>query len=296
MHDAIIIGGGFAGLAAALQLGRARRNVLVLDTGRPRNRFAAHSHGFFSRDGAPPLELLTEARAQLAPYTTVSVRQGGAVAAARIDGGFAVDNEGGDTLRTKTLVLAHGIVDEVSGLPGLADCWGRTVFTCPFCHGFEFADRPLGVLWRIGDIVHHARLYRNWSRNLTVFADGRKIDEASREALAELGVAIVEAPVLALEHEDGNLRAVVTDAGRTTVEAMFTHPAGRFSTSIGLDLGCETRDGAAAPYYVVDMMQQTSVAGVFAAGDVARQAPSISFAVADGVMAGSAVHHALMSR
>lgn len=295
MHDVIIIGGSFAGLAAATQLGRARRSVLVLDTGAPRNRFAAHSHGFFSRDGAPPFELLAEARGQLRPYKTVELATGRAIAANEIDGGFDVELDGGEKLTARKLILAHGMTDDLSVLPKGADaCWGKSIFFCPYCHGFEFADRRLGMLLRHGDALLMSKLYREWSRDLTIFTNGAPIDPIVRQTLAEGGVPIVDDTILAFEHDAGNLRAVVTAAGATPIDALFTHPPAKFSTDIGIQLGCATKEGGMGLFFDTGDWKSTSVEGVMAAGDIARPAPSISYAVADGVMAGTYTHRTLL--
>jgi thioredoxin reductase len=295
MHDVIIIGGSFAGLAAATQLGRARRDVLVLDTSLPRNRFAAHSHGFFTRDGVPPLELIAEARRQLATYTTVELRQARAVGARRIDTTFEVELEDGMKLAARELILAHGVTDDLSVLPeGAEACWGKTIFFCPYCHGFEFGDRKLGMLLRHGDALLMSRLYREWSKDLTLFTNGAAMDEVVRRALLDEGVVVVDDIVLSLEHTSGNLEAVATANDAIAIDALFTHPPARLTSDIGVGLGCETKPGGMSDIFVVDHLQQTTVPGVFAAGDIARQAPSITFAVADGVWAGTAAHRFLL--
>jgi thioredoxin reductase len=295
MHDVIIIGGSFAGLAAATQLGRARRDVLVLDTSAPRNRFAAHSHGFFSRDGAPTLELIAEAQRQLQPYTTVELRSARAIAANKVDGGFDVELQSGERLGARRLILAYGMTDDLSVLPeGAEACWGKSVFFCPYCHGFEFADRRLGLFLRHGDALLMAQLYREWKRDLTIFTNGGAIDDIVRTSLIDAGVTIVDDTVLAFEHDDGNLRAVVTAAGPVAIDALFTHPPARFTSDIGTQLGCETKEGALGPFFDTGDWKSTSVDGVLAAGDIARPAPSITYAVADGVAAGTYAHRTLL--
>ncbi len=296
MHDVIVIGGSFAGLAAATQLGRARRKVLVLDTGRPRNRFAAHSHGFFSRDGAPPLELIAEARKQLTAYKTVEFHNARAIAANQIDGSFEVELEGGERAQARKLILAHGMTDDLSVLPKGADaCWGKSLFFCPYCHGFEFGDRKLGLLLRHGDALELARLYREWTGDLTLFTNGAPVDALVRKALADFGVPIIDDTVLAFEHDNGEMRAVTTAGATVPIDALFTHPPAKFSTDIGVQLGCETRDGALGPYFTTGDWKGTTIEGVTAAGDIARPSPSISYAVADGVAAGVFTHRSLFA-
>ena len=296
MHDVIIIGGAFAGLAAATQLGRARRKVLVLDTGAPRNRFAAHSHGFFTRDGVPPLELVAEARRQLAAYPTVELHTGRAIAASKQGDGFEVELETGERLPARRLILAHGMTDDISVLPqGIDAVWGKTVFFCPYCHGFEVADRRLGLLLRHGDVLELARFYKEWTTDFTLFTNGAQVDAVARKALADMNVPIIDDTVMSFEHDDGQLRAVVTAAGSVPLDALFTHPPAKFSTNIGVELGCETKEGGLGPFFATDNLQMTTVPGVFAAGDIARPAPSISYAVADGVAAGTFAHRSLLT-
>lgn len=296
MHDVVIVGGGIAGLAAATQLGRARRPTLVLDTGLARNRFAAHSHGFLTRDGATPAELRAEAGRQLAAYAAIERRAGAAIAAREVAGGFEIDLENGTTVAGRRIILAHGIVDELDWLPGLADCWGRTAIHCPYCHGYEVRDGRLGYLYRgHADLAMLARLYRDWSRDLTVFSDGNPLEPAQRDDLAALGVKLVEAPVEGLLHEEGRLEAVATAAGPVPLDAIFVHAPTRFASPVGLSLGCAVSDGFVGPFFTVDARQQTSVPGVFAAGDAARPMHSVTFAAADGVGAGSAAHHSLLT-
>ena len=295
MHDVIIIGGSFAGLAAATQLGRARRKVLVLDTGLPRNRFAKHSHGFLTRDGAPPLEMLAEARRQLELYTTVELRAGCAIAANQVAPGFEVELDSGIRLASRKLILAHGMADDLGILPGVEACWGKTVFFCPYCHGFEVADRKLGLLLRHGDALDLARFYKEWTSDFTLFTNGAPIDDIVRQTLAGMQVKIIDDTVLNLDHADGELRAVGTAAGPVPLDALFTHPPVRFTTNLGVELGCNTKDGALGKFFAVDHEQQTTIAGVFAAGDIARPAPSVSYAVADGVAAGVFAHRSLLA-
>ena len=294
MYDVIIIGGGFAGLAAATQLGRARRKVLVLDTGKPRNRFAKEAHGFLSRDGAAPAELLAEARRQLATYGTVEIRDAEAIAANGELDGFTIELASHQQLAARRLILAHGVTDDLSGIPGMAECWGKTVLHCPYCHGYEVADRPLGLLLREGDILHLARFFSEWSNDLTLFANGAPIDPIARAALAEMRVKLVEEALVRFDHQDGVLKSVVTTAGSTPLDAIFVHAPIGFSTNVGVELGCETKPGMAGDFFLVDHMQQTSIPGVYAAGDAARPMHNISFAVADGAGAGVFAHQSLV--
>jgi thioredoxin reductase len=295
MYAVIIIGGGFAGLAAATQLGRARRKVLVLDTGKPRNRFAAHSHGFLSRDGAAPGELLAEARRQLDTYKTIERRTAEAISASAVDDGFSLELASGEQLTARRLILAHGVTDSVDTIPGMAACWGKSALHCPYCHGYEVADRPLGLLLREGDILHLARFFSEWTNDLTLFANGTPVDPTVQAALADMRVKLVEEAVVRFDHDDGMLNSVVTTAEPVPLAAIFVHAPISFSTNLGVELGCETKAGAVGDFFVVDHTQQTSIPGVYAAGDAARPMHNISFAVADGAGAGAFAHQSLLA-
>src|SRR5688572_15196043 len=168
LHDVIVVGGSFAGLSAAMQLGRARRRVLVVDAGRPRNRFAHSSHGFLGQDGRSPAEILETFRQQVLAYPTVELRQDEASDARDAgDGGFVVELGSGGSVRARRLVLATGVVDELPAVPGLAERWGVTVLHCPYCHGYEVADTRLGVLATGEGSMHHALLLPDWSADVT---------------------------------------------------------------------------------------------------------------------------------
>ncbi len=170
-YDAIVIGGGFAGLSAALQLARARRRVLVIDAGEPRNRFSEASHGFLGHDGRPPAAVLRDARKQLMVYSSAAVVDDRAVHAARHSDGFAVTLASGDVYSGARLVLATGIVDELPDIAGVRERWGRTVLHCPYCHGYEVADQRLGVLATSELSVHQALLIPDWSADVTLFTN-----------------------------------------------------------------------------------------------------------------------------
>ncbi len=216
-HDAIIIGARLRrGLAAATQLGRARRKGLVLDTARARNRFAAHSHGFFTRDGVRRRRLIDEARRRrLAIYQTVELRTGRAIAASQQGEDFEVELETGERLPARRLILAHGMIDDISVLPqGIDAVRGKTVFFCLLCHGFEVADRRLGLLLRHGDVLELALLLQGVDGRFHAVHQWRAGRCVARKALADMNVPIIDDTVMSFEHDDGWLRAVVTAAGR----------------------------------------------------------------------------------
>ncbi|PLR24419.1 thioredoxin reductase [Caulobacter zeae] len=292
-HDVIVVGGSFAGLSAAMQLARARRDVLVVDAGLPRNRFADASHGFLGQDGKAPFEILREAR-QLSAYPTVSFVEGEARDASQEGEGFAVALGDGRSLRSKRLVLATGVADQLPDIPGLKPRWGATVLHCPYCHGYEARDRRLGVLASGPMDLHKAQMIPDWGPT-TLFSQGLPIDAATRKQLITRGVTIEEVPVIELLGDEPDLSGARLADGRiVAIEAIFASPTVRMASPLAERLGCAQEDGPLGPLISADDWKATSVAGVFAAGDAARANHNATLASADGVLAGVGAHRSLV--
>lgn len=294
-YDVIIIGGSFAGLSAAMQLARARRPVLLVDAARPRNRYAAHAHGFLGQDGVPPQEIVAIARAQLARYPTVSFLDGEAIQALAQDGGFAVVMAGGEQVRGARLILATGMRDELPPLPGLQARWGQTVLHCPYCHGFEVAGEPLGVLAAHPMSVHQAMLLPDWGPT-TYFTQGQ-FEPSPEDArhLGARGVHVERTPVVALLGDAPALTGVVLADGRELpLRALFVASRVHMASPLAGQLGCEFDEGPLGPVIRVDDMKQTTVPGVFAAGDASTPMSNATLASASGVMAGVCAHRSLV--
>jgi thioredoxin reductase len=293
-HDAVIVGGAFAGLAAATYLARARRSVCVIDAHQPRNRFADASHGFLGSDGSDPGEILARARTQLAAYPTARMIEGEAAAAEARDHGFSVALSNGEEISARKAILAFGLRDTLEPIPGLAERWGKTVLHCPYCHGYEFADRPLGVLYRTPMSAHQACLVADWGPT-TLYLNGHALDPESAVKLAQRGVAIEPARLARLIGERCGLSAVELDDGRTSpVEALYAAPQSCLASPIAGQLGAAIDDGPMGPQVRTDADKMTTVPGLYAAGDIARAPHSVSWAVADGVTAGTSAHRALV--
>lgn len=294
-HDAIIIGGSFAGLSAATYIARGRRSVCVIDTGLPRNRFAAHSHGLLTQDGSAPAAMLATARAQVAAYPTVTFINGKAASAAREGDGFRITLDSGESVEGRKLVLAFGISDELPDIPGLTERWGQSVIHCPYCHGYEFSGQRLGVLSVSPMSVHQAMLIAEWGPT-TFYLNGSPSPDD--EALAQLrarGVAIEPGAVKAVHGEGASLSAIELADGRlSAVDALYLGPRTRLNSGIAEQLGCEMEDGPSGPFIRTDAMKLTSVPDVYAAGDITRAMHNVTFASADGVMAGTALHRSLV--
>jgi thioredoxin reductase len=295
MYEAIVVGGSFAGLSAAMQLARARRRVLMIDAGRPRNRFSPASHGFLGQDGASPAAIREAGLRQLGAYPTFELREGEAETARRDGEGFAVAIAGGGEEHARRLILATGVADRLPGLPGLEERWGRSVLHCPYCHGYEVRDRPLGVLATGPLAMHQASLIPDWGPTI-LFTDGRFEPDAEQSALLDArGVSIERAPVAALVGEAPALRGLrLADGREVPVEALFVAPSVRMASTLPHQLGCAFEEGPMGPYVRVDERKQTSVPGVYAAGDAARPMHNATFASADGLMAGVGAHQSLM--
>lgn len=293
-HDAIVIGGSFAGLSAAMYIARARRSVAIIDAGLPRNRFAAHSHGFFGHDGSAPGDMLATARAQVLAYPTASLVSGEARTAAPHGDGFAVTLASGEQLTADRLVLAFGLQDDLPPLPGLAERWGNSVIICPYCHGFEFSGQRLGVLAMTPMSAHQAMLVAEWGP-VTYFSSGFEPDAATRDELVHRGVSVEATPVVALRGEAPALSAVdLADGRQVPLDALFIGPQSRLNSDIADQLGCAFDEAPFGRIIRTDALKQTTVPGVFAAGDIARPMHSVTFAAADGVMAGTALHRSLV--
>lgn len=286
MQDVIIVGGSFAGLTAAMQLGRARRKVTVLDTGRNRNRYASHAHNILGHDGVPPGELLDAARKQVLGYPTVDLIEAKAIDVSGEPDNFAVATDGGDTINARRLILSYGIADEFPDIPGFVDCWGKTVIHCPFCHGYEVADKRWGLLYSSPMSLHGPALYANWTDDITLVLDGHHIIEEERHKLDRRGVRIVDGRLAAIHHNGGQVTGITLDDGTELgLDALYAHPRNRPSSDLHTRLGLEMKDTPTGTMITVGDMQATSRPGIYAAGDLAMAMHSVTFATNSGSLA-----------
>ncbi len=289
-YDVIVIGGSYSGMAAALQLLRARRRVLIVDSGKRRNRFASHSHGFLGQDGVDPAVIWSGARQQLLRYPTLTWIEGTAAEAAGLMDAFHVSLEDGSRHEGRRLLLATGVRDELPAIPGLAERWGRSIFQCPYCHGYELNMGRIGVI-AVGPMsLHQAQMLPEWGE-VTLLTNGAvQPDETIRADLAARGVSIEEEPVAALEGEadvrlaDGR---VLRFAGLFTASRAVPGP-------LAERLGCDLSENPLGQQIQTGETKETTVPGVFACGDVAKAPHSVSLAVGDGAWAGSQLHRSLV--
>lgn len=291
LFDVVIVGGSYAGMAAALQLARARRSVLVLDSGARRNRFAEASHGFLGQDGRSPAVIAEEAKAQLLKYGSVTWADALAERALKADTTFAIETNAGAEYEAKRLILATGVADILPEIPGLKERWGMSVFHCPYCHGYELYNGRLGVLATSPHAMHQAMLVPEWGKT-TLFTNGAMtIEQAQAEELAARGVVIEDEPVA----EVSRRAEVRLRSGRTiSLDAIFTQPRTELASPLAEQLGCAIAAGPLGHFIQTDTTKATTVPGIFACGDAAMATGSISLAVGDGAMAGVAAHRSLI--
>jgi thioredoxin reductase len=286
--DAVIVGGGPAGLSAALVLGRARRRVLVLDTGKPANAVSNGVGGLLGHERVLPADLRRSGREQLARHANVDVRDGAVLDAAPAADGFHVKLDGGPAVRTRALVLAHGLRYDPPALPGVEELWGRTVFHCPFCDGWEVRDRPLAVHGNGPAAARSALVVSTWSSDVLLCTDGPADLGGEREALARAGVRVREEPIREVVGQAGWLERIEFEAGPPEPrEALFVRTVRGQPNGLAEALGCEL---STAGTIVTDGDGRTRVAGIYAAGDAATEH---SRSVANAIGAGSRAAYAV---
>jgi thioredoxin reductase len=295
-YEVVVIGGGAAGLSAALVLGRARRRTLVVDAGEPRNAPAAHMQGYLSRDGMSPAEFLALGRAEIARYGVELVRDRAVDVAKGED--FAVALAGGETVHARRLVIATGLKDELPTLPGVAERFGRDVIHCPYCHGWEVRDQAFGVLATTPMSVHQALMVSQWSKDVTLFlhtvAETELTDDDLRR-LAAAGVAVVPGEVAELVVDEDRLTGVrLADGTRHAREALFVAPRAVPQTGLLEQLGAELRDTPFGAYPVVDETGLTTVPGVWAVGNAMGFAEQVVNAASAGYRAGATINGELL--
>ncbi|MBK3640750.1 NAD(P)/FAD-dependent oxidoreductase [Streptomyces sp. MBT33] len=293
-YEVIVVGGGAAGLSAALVLGRARRRTLVVDADEPRNAPAAHMHGYLTRDGMPPAEFLATGREEIARYGVELVRD----RAVDVAPGFTVSLASGRTVRARRLVVATGLKDEPPAVPGVAERFGRDVLHCPYCHGWEVRDRAFGVLATTPMSVHQALMVSQWSKDVTLFlhtVDERELTDDDLRRLATAGVKVVPGEVAELVVEDDRLTGVrLADGATHAREAVFVAPRAVPRTDLLERLGAELRETPFGAYPVVDETGRTTVPGVWAAGNAMGFAEQVVNAAAGGYRAGATINGELL--
>lgn len=292
-HDVVVIGSGPAGLSSALTLARARRSVLVIDGGQPRNARSAGVHDFLTRDGCAPADLISAGHAEIAGYGG-QLRQGQVVAAHRNGSMFEVSITDGSTIRARKLLIASGLVDHLPDITGLAELWGTDVLYCPYCHGWEVRDQPIGVLATGPESVHQALMFRQWSPRITLFLNGA-VDpsEPERARLHARQIEVITSPVTEVVSNDGRLEAVaLADGNRVALAALALLPRMVANTDFLDPLGLRlvAHPSGFGENLQTDGSGRTSVPGVYAAGNAADISAHVVNSASSGLLAAMAIN------
>lgn len=301
-YDVVVVGGGAAGLSGALALSRARRSVLVIDSGRPRNAPAGHVHSYLTQEGVAPSQLLATGRAEVGRYGGELVRGNVAGAERLADGRFRLVLDGGATVEADRLLVTTGLVDELPQVPGLAERWGREVLHCPYCHGWEVRDQAIGILATGPMAVHQALMWRQWSDDVTLFLHtGPEPSDEEYEQLAARGIAAVDGRVTSVQVTDDRLSGVALESGKViarqalVVAPRFTARAA-FLAGLGLEASEQEVNGVVIGSHVAaDPTGATAVPGVWVAGNVANVTDQVIGAAAAGVRAAGALNADLIA-
>lgn len=290
--DVIIIGGSYAGLSAAMALGRSLRNVLIIDSGKPCNRQTPHSHNFITHDGNTPKEISSLARKDVEKYTTVQFHEGIATQILKNNNGFEVETLSNERFYAKKIVLASGVKDIMPNIPGFEECWGISVLHCPYCHGYEVRNEVTGILSN-GDMAYDfSKLIFNMTKNLTLFTNGKStLTQEQIEKLKQNKINLNEEEIDRIEHENGFIQKIIFKNGSSALlKALYAKRPFEQNFNITESLGCELTEQG---FIKVDPMQKTTIPGVFACGDNVTMMRSVANAIAQGNFAGAVVNKEL---
>jgi len=287
--EAIIIGGSYAGLSAAMALGRSLRNVLIIDSGLPCNRQTPFSHNFITQDGVKPALIAAKAKAEVLKYSTVQFFNGLATGAQKIENGFIITTQAGETFQTGKLIFATGIADSMPHIKGFAECWGISVVHCPYCHGYELKNKKTGILANGPRAVHLAALVNNLSSNITIFSMGKADFSPAEIARFERHhIQVIEKMISEIVQENGQLSKVIfNDGSSLDYDAMYAALPFTQHSGLPVALGCELTENG---YIAIDGFQNTSVKGIYACGDNSAMMRSVANSVYSGNLAGAMVN------
>ncbi len=287
--DVIIIGGSYAGLSAAMSLGRSLRNVLIIDSGKTCNRYTPHSHNFIPHDGEEPSVLAKKAKEQVLKYKTVDFFEGLAVKGQKTDTGFRITTQSGKVFSAPKLIVATGIKDIFPAIKGFEECWGKTVIHCPYCHGYEFKGEKTAIMANGDKAFHLATLISNLTDDISIITSGKAaFNTIQEEKLAKHRIKIIEMEIDVIEHDKGHIKALLfKDGSRELFSAMYAALPFEQHSDIPVSLGCALTETG---HIKTDMFQKTTVNGVFACGDNAAMMRSVANAVGSGNITGAIVN------
>ncbi len=291
--DVIIVGGSYAGLAAAMALGRALRNVLIIDSGKPCNRQTPHSHNFLTQDGKTPKEIASLAKQQVEQYNSVQFFNGLATKGVKTNTGFEIHTNTGKVFTARKLIFATGIKDLMPDIPGFAESWGISVLHCPYCHGYEVKHLPTGILGNGNYGFEFSALISNWTKDLTLYSNGPSTLTAEQTTkLQQHNISIVEEEIKELQHQNGYIQHIIFKGGKSAaVKAIYTRTPFVQHCSVPVMFGCLLNDDG---YIKVDPAQKTSVQGVFACGDNTTRVRTVANAIAMGTTSGMMLNKELI--
>lgn len=283
--DVIIIGGSYAGLSAALSLGRALRKVMVIDNGNPCNKPTPHAHNFLTRDGETPAQISNKARKEVLKYPSVTFKKERVVAVTQNNGHFKIQTEEKSLFSANKIIFATGLIDIIPEIAGFAECWGISILHCPYCHGFENKNLPTGVFANGQAGYDQAKFLSNWTKDLVLYTDGKST--LSKEQTANLkrrNIPIVEKEIDGFEHSNGKISNIVyKDGSKQPLKVLYATPEVKQQSELPRELGCEFTEHGRIE---VDMFQKTTVDGIYAAGDNSSMGRALPVAVAAGSVAG----------
>ncbi len=291
--DVIIVGGSYSGLAAGMALGRALRQVLIIDSGKPSNRQTPYSHNFITQDGKTPNEIALLARQQVERYETVSFFNGLAINGVKTENGFEILSASGETFSAKKLIFTTGIKDIMPDIGGYAECWGISVLHCPYCHGYEVRNEKTGIMGNGEYGFEFSKLISNWTKDLTLYTNGKStLTEDQTDKLKSHNIQISETEIEKLEHTNGYIQNIIfKDGTKSPVKALYVHSPFEQHCTIPEKLGCELTDEG---YIKTNSLQKTNIHGVFASGDSTTRIRTVANAVAMGTTTGMMVNKELI--
>ncbi len=290
--EVVIIGGSYAGLSAALALGRSLRNTLVIDAGLPCNRQTPHSQNFLTQDGSTPAMISTQAKKQVQQYETVQFYKGIAEKIAKTDFGFEVTTSHRSKFYAKRIVLATGVKDLLPKIKGFSECWGISIIHCPYCHGYEHSEQKTAIYGNSERVFHLAPMVKNLTNNLSILTSKvSDFDAAQQQKLNENNIQLVAKEITEIIHTDGQVKSIrFHDGSEEMFDVIYASIPFEQNTNIPQHLGCELDDMGLIK---TDFMQQTNVPGVFACGDISSPLRSVAYAVATGNIAGAVANNQL---
>lgn len=288
-YEVIIIGGSYAGLSAAMALGRSLRNVLIIDNGLPCNRQTPHAHNFITQDGAKPAEIAAAAKAQVAKYNTVTFLNDLAVSGKKSENGFSITTQTGKEFTARKLVFATGIKDTMPNIKGFAECWGISIVHCPYCHGYELRNKKTGIMANGERAFHLASLVNNLTDDITILTSGKADFKPQQiQKLNNHHIKIIETEVAEIEHQNGYVKKVIfTNGDSESFEGIYADLPFTQHSDIPVSLDCELTEHG---FIKVDNFQKTTVASVYACGDNAAMMRSLATAVYTGNLAGAMIN------